>query len=159
LVSIYKTDPEKVTRYNDKLLVKLINPYNFPINCVDDYYFTIRNGCIIMYHEEGQYVAPYYKNEIEHVDKSVWDKIYGKCETLYTLLSHNKELRPKKYNYTNKIIPGATIPDLPEELEEPIPVYKVEEEYETPQSTDTEETDLSMYEMYDVDISTEDEEL
>ena len=110
VATMYKDMPEKVSKYNDKLMIKLLNPYNFPLKQWQDYYLTINDDCIMMYFTPGQYVAPYYKNEIMPVAPEIWRKMYK----------------------------SAIIPPLTEEPEEPIPIFKTYEEYVSPPPSDDE---------------------
>lgn len=116
VATMYKDNPEKVSKYNDKLLIKLLNPYNFPLKQWHDYYFTITDDCIMMYFTPDQYIAPYYKNEITSISDETWHKMHI-------------------YN----------IPPLNEEPEEPIPVFKKYEEYVPPPPSDIEDDTEEMY--------------
>ncbi len=140
IASMYSNMPDKVVPYNDKLMIKVKNIHNFPLKQWSDYYLTIVDECIMMYHTEGQYVAPYYKNNIEPVDESVWRKMYKKYNTNYHNNSNTMNLAQQRYTYENvESMEPFNIPILPDEIEEPIPVYKSEIEYKTPEPSDIEE--------------------
>ena len=152
IVSMYRNTPEKVSPYNDKLMINVVNIHNFPLKQWNDYYLTITDNCITMYHSVNQYVAPYYKNLIVDVDASIWAQMFNKIRTKYNRTCVVYDLSQKKYEYTNTTNVSFVIPPLPDEVEELIPVYRTYTEPKTPVQSDTDDYES---ELYNVDINDE----